>query len=77
VALNGWSAPAGRAAPAGWPSGDDGGVGAFRTCHPGTMKTVYEAAGGRDGLVKLAGAWHARVLADEVVSHAFSQWIPP
>jgi hemoglobin len=36
------------------------------------MQTVYEAAGGRDGLVRLAGAWHARVLADEVVSHAFS-----
>jgi phosphohistidine swiveling domain-containing protein len=36
------------------------------------METVYEAAGGRDGLLRLAGAWHARVLEDEVVSHAFS-----
>jgi hemoglobin len=41
------------------------------------MRTVYEAAGGRDGLVKLAGAWHARVLADEVVSHAFSHGYHP
>jgi hemoglobin len=36
------------------------------------MQTVYEAAGGDDGLLRLAGAWHARVLTDEVVAHAFS-----
>jgi hemoglobin len=36
------------------------------------MQTVYEAAGGGDGLQRLAAAWHARVLADDVVSHAFS-----
>jgi hemoglobin len=36
------------------------------------MQTVYEAAGGSDGLLRLAAAWHERVLADEVVSHAFS-----
>ena len=36
------------------------------------MQTVYEAAGGADGLRRLAHAWHARVMADEVVSHAFS-----
>jgi hemoglobin len=36
------------------------------------MATVYDAAGGLDGLLRLAHAWHARVLADEVVSHAFS-----
>ena len=41
------------------------------------MKTVYEAAGGREGLLKLADAWHARVLADEVVSHAFSHGFHP
>jgi hemoglobin len=41
------------------------------------VQTVYEAAGGIDGLVRLAGAWHARVLADEVVSHAFSQGYHP
>jgi hemoglobin len=39
--------------------------------------TVYEAAGGADGLLQLAGAWHARVLADEVVSHAFSHGYHP
>jgi len=33
---------------------------------------VYEAAGGDEGLLRLAEAWHARVMADEVVSHAFS-----
>ena len=41
------------------------------------MKTVYEAAGGHVGMVRLAEAWHARVLADEVVSHAFSHGYHP
>jgi hemoglobin len=41
------------------------------------MKTVYEAAGSRDGLLRLASAWHARVLEDEVVSHAFSHGYHP
>jgi hemoglobin len=41
------------------------------------MPTVYEAAGGDGALLKLAGAWHARVLADEVVSHAFSHGYHP
>ena len=36
------------------------------------MRSVYEAAGGDAGLARLAEAWHARVLADPVVSHAFS-----
>ena len=36
------------------------------------MQTVYEAAGGADGMLRLAEAWHARVMADEIVSHAFS-----
>jgi hemoglobin len=36
------------------------------------MQSVYEAAGGDAGLLRLAAAWHARVLADPVVSHAFS-----
>jgi hemoglobin len=34
--------------------------------------SIYEAAGGEEGLSRLAEAWHTRVLADEVVSHAFS-----
>jgi len=41
------------------------------------MQTLYEAAGGRDGLLKLAHAWHQRVLEDEVVSHAFSHGFHP
>jgi hemoglobin len=36
------------------------------------MQTVYEAAGGDEGMHRLAAAWHVRVMADEVVSHAFS-----
>jgi len=40
-------------------------------------QTVYEAAGGLDGLRRLAGAWHTRVMADEVVSHAFSHGYHP
>ncbi|MFD7160777.1 DUF6596 domain-containing protein [Kribbella sp. NPDC059898] len=35
------------------------------------METVYEAAGGSEGLVRLAAAWHELVMADPVVSHAF------
>jgi hemoglobin len=41
------------------------------------MQTIYEAAGGDAGLLKLAHAWHERVLADEVVSHAFSHGFHP
>ncbi len=41
------------------------------------MHSVYEAAGGSDGLLRLAQAWHARVMADEVVRHAFSHGIHP
>jgi len=41
------------------------------------MRTVYEAAGADDGLLRLAEAWHARVMADEVVSHAFSHGFHP
>ncbi len=36
------------------------------------MQTLYEAAGGEEGMLRLAHAWHDRVMADEVVSHAFS-----
>jgi hypothetical protein len=46
-------------------------------CHLWNMQTVYEAAGGTDGLLRLASAWHARVMADEVVSHAFSHGFHP
>ena len=36
------------------------------------MQTVFEAAGGTEGLSRLAHAWHERVVVDEVVGHAFS-----
>jgi hemoglobin len=36
------------------------------------VQTVYEAVGGDEGLLRLAAAWHSRVMADEVVRHAFS-----
>ncbi|MDP4509361.1 group II truncated hemoglobin [Nonomuraea turcica] len=41
------------------------------------METVYTAVGGSKGLLRLAEAWHARVMADEVVGHAFSQGFHP
>jgi hypothetical protein len=57
-----------------WPSVRRRGVG-DRLSHaaacPGNMQTVHEAAGGADGLLRLANAWHARVMPDEVVSHGF------
>jgi hemoglobin len=42
-----------------------------------SMQTVFEAAGGNDGLRRLAGAWHRRVMADDVVGHAFSHGFHP
>ena len=41
------------------------------------MRTLYEAVGGADGLLRLAGAWHARVMTDDVVGHAFSHGYHP
>jgi hemoglobin len=41
------------------------------------VQTVYEAAGSWDGILHLAHAWHERVMADEVVSHAFSHGFRP
>jgi hemoglobin len=41
------------------------------------MQSVYEAAGSSVGLLRLAEAWHRRVMADEVVSHAFSHGFHP
>lgn len=41
------------------------------------MQSVYEIAGGEDGMLRLARAWHRRVMADEVVSHAFSHGYHP
>ena len=41
------------------------------------MQTVFEVAGGADGMLRLARVWHARVMADEVVAHAFSHGFRP
>jgi hemoglobin len=41
------------------------------------MPTIYEAAGGEPGLVRLAEAWHNRVLADEIAGHAFHGDLQP
>jgi len=41
------------------------------------MQSVYQAAGGSEGLLRLAAAWHSRVMADEIVSHAFSHGFHP
>ena len=41
------------------------------------MESVYEAVGGYDAIVRLAAAWHTRVMSDEVVSHAFSHGFHP
>lgn len=38
---------------------------------------MYAAAGGDEGLIRLADAWHTRVMADDVVSHAFSHGFHP
>ena len=41
------------------------------------MASLYDAAGGDQGLLRLAKAWHNRVMADEVVSHAFDHGFHP
>jgi hemoglobin len=40
-------------------------------------QTIFDAAGGEDAFLRLAHAWHARCLADPVVSHAFSHGFHP
>lgn len=39
--------------------------------------SLYQAVGGDEGTFRLAAAWHERVLADEVVAHAFSHGFHP
>jgi hemoglobin len=41
------------------------------------MGTIYEAAGGAEGLLALARAWHERCLADPVAAHPFSNELHP
>jgi hemoglobin len=40
-------------------------------------QTIYAVAGGRQAFLNLAHAWHARCLADPIVSHAFSHGYHP
>ncbi len=39
--------------------------------------SLFDALGGDAAVLKLAQAWHARVLADEVVAHAFRRPVHP
>jgi hemoglobin len=39
--------------------------------------TIFEALGGAEGVLRLAHAWHVRVLADAIVAHAFSHGFHP
>ncbi len=39
--------------------------------------SLFDALGGDAAVLKLAHAWHARVLADEVVAHAFRRPVHP
>ena len=41
------------------------------------IQSVYDAAGGFDGMLRLAHAWHVLVLEDEEVGHAFSHGFHP
>ncbi len=45
--------------------------------HTEAVGSVFEAVGGVPGLRRLADAWHERVMADEIVSHAFSHGFHP
>lgn len=40
-------------------------------------QSLYERLGGAAAVSKLAHAWHERVLADEIVAHAFSHGFHP
>lgn len=42
-----------------------------------TDSTLFLALGGSEAVLRLAHAWHARVLADDVVSHAFRHGVHP
>jgi hemoglobin len=42
-----------------------------------TKYNLFKALGGAEGVLRLAHAWHQRVLADEVVVHAFSHGFHP
>ena len=44
--------------------------------HTETVPSLYEAAGGDEGLLRLAEAWHVRVMADEVVEPCLQPRVP-
>ena len=44
--------------------------------HPRVVQSIWQAVGD-ERLLRLAHAWHERVLADEVVSHAFQHGYHP
>lgn len=44
----------------------------FGAVYHSSMDSLFDSVGGMDGLRRLAAAWHERVLADPIVSHAFS-----
>ena len=52
-------------------------VGGRDVCERSQVQTLFEAAGGDEGMLRLAHAWHERVMADEVVNHAFSHGFHP
>ena len=43
----------------------------------GRIDSIYQAAGGSAGMIRLAEAWHVRVQADEVTGHAFRHGTRP
>ena len=45
--------------------------------HVNMPTTIYEAAGGEAGMLRLAHAWHIRVMDDEIVGHAFRHGVHP
>jgi hemoglobin len=40
-------------------------------------ETLFDALGGAEAVYRLAHAWHERVLADDIVAHAFSHGFHP
>ena len=42
-----------------------------------TRRSIFEAAGGAEAMTRIADAWHRRVMADPVVSHAFHKGTKP
>lgn len=52
-------------------------TGSSSRSYDASVSSVYEAAGGSDGILRLAEAWNQRVMADEIVSHAFRHGVHP